>query len=188
MPTTFGDIKQKNRQPIFGGVETSMKMTFHSSGENQRTTRRRREALSKTPLLFFHEENVFGKNRKDKPRQMSIKLIISRGIARGLSASACTVCCELCGTTCHERSRMEPRQSVESFCSKYGQGVTNRAQQPAGHSRFLLLVATFGPKKCAPPVRTSHKWRTSICDSLFSQTRPVSRNMQNTCEKNTCDL
>jgi hypothetical protein len=54
IPTTSGDIQQKNRQPIFGGVETSMKMTFHSPGENQRATRRRRGPLSITPLLFFH--------------------------------------------------------------------------------------------------------------------------------------
>ena len=41
---------------------------------------------------------------------------------------------------------MEQRRGVASFCSKYGQGVTNRAKQPAGHSRFLLLMAIFGPK------------------------------------------
>jgi hypothetical protein len=81
-----------------------------------------------------------------------------------------------------------PLASFASFCSKMRQGVTQRAQQPAGHSRFLLLVAIFGPKKCAPLGRTSHKWRTSICDTLSSQTRPVSRYVLNTCEKNTCDL
>ena len=54
MPTTCGDIQQKNRQLIFDGVETSMKMTFHSPAENQRATRRRRLPLSNTPLLFFH--------------------------------------------------------------------------------------------------------------------------------------
>ena len=69
MPTTYGDIQKKNQQPIFGEVETSMKMTFHLPGENQRATRRKRKPLSNTPLLFFHYENVFSKNRKDKPRQ-----------------------------------------------------------------------------------------------------------------------
>jgi hypothetical protein len=65
--TPCGDIQQKNRHAIFSGVETSMKMTFHAPDENQRAVRRRREPLSKTPLLFFHYENVFRKNRKDKP-------------------------------------------------------------------------------------------------------------------------
>ena len=81
-----------------------------------------------------------------------------------------------------------PLASFASFCSKLRQSVTQRAQQPAGQGRFLLLMAIFGPKKCAPPMRASHKWRTSICDFLFSQTRPVSRNLHNTCEKNICDL
>jgi hypothetical protein len=35
-------------------VETSMKMTFHSPGKNQREARRRREPLSNPPFLFFH--------------------------------------------------------------------------------------------------------------------------------------
>ena len=74
MPTTYGDIQQKNRQPIFGRVETSMKMTFHSTGENQRATRRRRTPLSKTPLLFFHYENTFRKKRTAKPRQTQSRL------------------------------------------------------------------------------------------------------------------
>jgi hypothetical protein len=69
LSTTSGDIQQKNRQSIFSGVETSMKMTFHSFRENRRGARRRRGALSKTPLLFFHYENVFSKKRRDKPRQ-----------------------------------------------------------------------------------------------------------------------
>jgi hypothetical protein len=67
-------------------------------------------------------------------------------------------------------------------------GCNESSATASRHGRFLLLMAIFGQKKCAPPVRTSHKWRTSICDPLFSQTRPVSRNMHNTCEKNTCDL
>ena len=53
MPTTSGDIQQKNRQPIFGGVETSMKMTFHSPGESQRRTRRRcGSTFHKPPFIF----------------------------------------------------------------------------------------------------------------------------------------
>ena len=75
--TTCGDFQQKNRHAIFGEVETSMKMTFHSPGENQRGTRRRRSPLSITPLLFFHYENGFRKKRKDKPRQMPLNLIFS---------------------------------------------------------------------------------------------------------------
>ena len=163
MPTTYGDIQQKNRQTIFPRVETSMKMTFHSSGENQRESRRRRAPLSNPPLLFFHDENVSGKNRKDKPRQMSTNLIF------------------------RHREGVAPELST-NFCSKYGQVVTQRTQLPVGHRRFLLPMAILGLKKCAPPMRMSHKWRTSICDSLFSQTRPVSRNVHNTCEKNTCEL
>jgi hypothetical protein len=54
LSTTCGDIQQKSRHAIFSEVETSMKMIFHSSGENQRAARRKREPLSKTPLLFFH--------------------------------------------------------------------------------------------------------------------------------------
>jgi hypothetical protein len=37
---------------VFSGVETSMKMTFHSPGKNQRAARRRRGALS-NPTLYF---------------------------------------------------------------------------------------------------------------------------------------
>ena len=81
-----------------------------------------------------------------------------------------------------------PSASYASFCSKKRQRVTQRAQQPAGHSRFLLPMAIFAQKNCAPLVRPSHKWLTSTCDPLFSQTSPVSRNVPNTCEKNTCDL
>jgi hypothetical protein len=69
-----------------------------------------------------------------------------------------------------------PLASIASFCSKLRQRVTPRAQQPAGKSRFLLLVAIFGQKNCAPCVRTSHKSITSTCGSLFSQTRFVPRN------------
>jgi hypothetical protein len=69
VPTTCGDIQQKNRQPIFSEVETLMKMTFHSFEQNPSQTREPREPLSKTPLLFFHYENVFRKNRRDKSRQ-----------------------------------------------------------------------------------------------------------------------
>jgi hypothetical protein len=54
MSTTCGDIQQKIRHTTFSGVETSMKMTFHLPDENRAGTRRRQEALSTTPLLFFH--------------------------------------------------------------------------------------------------------------------------------------
>jgi hypothetical protein len=54
LSTTCGDIQQKNRQPIFSGVETSMKMTFHSFEQNRSQTRERCGSLSNTPLLFFH--------------------------------------------------------------------------------------------------------------------------------------
>jgi hypothetical protein len=54
MPTTCGDIQQKNRHPIFSGVETSMKMTFHSFEQNRSQVRERRVPLSIPPLLFFH--------------------------------------------------------------------------------------------------------------------------------------
>jgi hypothetical protein len=75
VPTTFGEIQQKNRQLIFSGVETSMKMTFHLPDENQRAARRRRASLSKTPPLFFHYENAFRKKRTDKPRQTQSPLL-----------------------------------------------------------------------------------------------------------------
>ena len=69
LPTTGGDFQQKNRHAIYSGVETSMKMTFHSFEQNRSQTRERRRLLSKTPLFFFHNENVFSKKRTDKPRQ-----------------------------------------------------------------------------------------------------------------------
>jgi hypothetical protein len=97
-------------------------------------------------------------------------------IARHSLASSCTACRKLSRTACYELCRMESRRSVASFCSKLRQRVTLRAQQPAGHSCFLLLVAIFGQKNCAPCVRTSHKSITSTCGSLFSQTRFVPRN------------
>ena len=53
VPTTYGDIQQKNRHAIFGGVETSMKMTFNSPGENQRATRRRRGSTFHNPPFIF---------------------------------------------------------------------------------------------------------------------------------------
>jgi hypothetical protein len=69
LSTPCGDIQQKNRHAIFSGVETSMKMTFHSFDRNLFQTRERRGSLSKPPLLFFHYENVFRKKRTAKPRQ-----------------------------------------------------------------------------------------------------------------------
>ena len=54
LSTTSGDIQQKNRHTIFSGVETSMKMSFHSFEQNRSQTRERRGPLSNTPLLFFH--------------------------------------------------------------------------------------------------------------------------------------
>ena len=60
---------QNNCARLFDHVETRLKMTFHSPAENKRATRRLRKPLSKTPLLFFHYENVFRKNRKTIPRQ-----------------------------------------------------------------------------------------------------------------------
>jgi hypothetical protein len=159
---------------------------------------------------------VVRKNRKDKHIQMSIKLIISHREAlpvsrlrkqlnhqvhnehkeRGVTWLVFFVSFVnfVVKPNCVPRTKpaLSPLWFSQTKCCELlfetGQGVTNRAKQPAGHHRFLPLMATFGPKKCAPPVRTSHKWRTSICDFLFLQTRPVSRNIHNTCEKNTCDL
>jgi hypothetical protein len=100
MPTSSDDIQQKNRQPIFGNVETRLKMTFHSPAENLRATRRLRKPLSKTPLLFFPYENVFRKKGKTISIQTNPNLIISRyqashphtvaGVPFGSAASATT--------------------------------------------------------------------------------------------------
>jgi hypothetical protein len=225
MPTTSGGNQQKNRQPIFGDVETRLKMTFHSPGENQRAARRKRKPLSKTPLLFFHYENVFRKKGKTISIQTHPNLIISpTRVSRmpklpnpsnhkdpathkaGNQSNASSLC-PLCPlwfnlngpdfrflqdqikTSDHiQEIARHPLASFASFCSKKRQRVTQRAQQPAGHSRFLLPMAIFAQKNCAPLVRSSHKCLTSTCDPLFSQTSPVSRNVPNTCEKNTCDL
>ena len=54
LSTACGDFQQKNRHAFFSGVETSMKMTFHSFEQNRSQTREPRGPLSKTPLLFFH--------------------------------------------------------------------------------------------------------------------------------------
>ena len=54
LSTPCGDFQQKNRHAIFSGVETSVKMTFHSFEQNRSQTRERRKPLSNTPLLFFH--------------------------------------------------------------------------------------------------------------------------------------
>jgi hypothetical protein len=78
LPTPSDDIQQKNRHPIFGDVETRLKMTFHSPAENPRATRRFRKPLSKTPLLFFHYENVFRKKGKTISIQTDPNLIISQ--------------------------------------------------------------------------------------------------------------
>jgi hypothetical protein len=55
---------QNNCTRLFGRVETRLKMTFHSRAEDSRATRRLCKPLSKTPLLFFHYENVFRKKGK----------------------------------------------------------------------------------------------------------------------------
>ena len=78
MPTPSDDIQQKNRQPIFADVETRWKMTFHLPTENPRATRRLRKPLSKTPLLFFHYENVFRKKGKTISIQTHPNLVISQ--------------------------------------------------------------------------------------------------------------
>ena len=62
LPTAI--FAPKNCAPLFGHVETRLKMTFHSPTENKRATRRLRKPLSKTPLSFFHYENVFRKKGK----------------------------------------------------------------------------------------------------------------------------
>jgi hypothetical protein len=63
---------------LFDHVETRLKVTFHSPAENPRATRRLREPLSKTPLLFFHNENAFPKKGKTISIQTDPNLIISR--------------------------------------------------------------------------------------------------------------
>ena len=85
MPTTSGDIQQKNRQPIFGDVETRLKMTFHLPQENPRATRRLCKPLSKTPPLFFHYENAFRKKGKTISIQTHPNLIISQRRASRMS-------------------------------------------------------------------------------------------------------
>ena len=54
----------KNCARLFGDVETRLKMTFQSPRKNHSLTRRIRTPFSKTPLLFFHYENVFRKKGK----------------------------------------------------------------------------------------------------------------------------
>ena len=78
LPTSSDDFQQKNRQPIFGDVETRLKMTFHSLTEKLRAARRKRKPLSKTPLLFFHYENAFPKKGKTISIQTHPSLIISQ--------------------------------------------------------------------------------------------------------------
>jgi hypothetical protein len=78
MPTPSDDIQQKNRKSIFADVETRLKMTFHSPQENPRATRRLHKPLSNPPLLSFHYENAFPKNRKTISIQPNPNLIISQ--------------------------------------------------------------------------------------------------------------
>ena len=85
LPTPSDDIQQKNRQPIFADVETRLKMTFHSPRKKHSLTRRIRAPLSKTPLLFFHYENVFPKKGKTISIQTHPNLIISRREALPMS-------------------------------------------------------------------------------------------------------
>ena len=66
-------------------METRLKTTFRSPGENPHATRRLRDPLSKTPLLFFHYENRFPKNRKTISIQTHPNLIISRREALPMS-------------------------------------------------------------------------------------------------------
>jgi hypothetical protein len=87
-------------------------------------------------------------------------------------ASSCTACHELC--------RMEPRRSVASCCSKLRQCVTPRVQQPAGHRRFLPLMAIFGPKKCARGCQRNRKSTESTFGSRFPRESNFPRVVQNT--------
>jgi hypothetical protein len=154
---------------------------------------------------------VFRKKRRDKHIQMSIKLIISHreafpifGLRKRLhrQITESTWSTKICPWVYlhssitpglpRRSSTLSPWWFGQRKCCELLFEIRTRCNESSArashHSRFLPLMAIFGLKKCAPPVRTSHKWRTSICDSLFSQARPVSRNMHNTCEKNTCDL
>jgi hypothetical protein len=78
-------------------------------------------------------------------------------------------------SSCPEHSRR-----IASFCSKLRQRVTLRAQQPARHSCFLLLVAIFGQKKCARGCQGNRKSTESTFGSRFSTGSIFPRVVQNT--------
>jgi hypothetical protein len=148
MSTTCGDIQQKNRHAIFFGVETSMKMTFHSFVQNRSQTREPREPLSITPLLFFHYENVFGENRKTISIHTNPNRIISHSELHSVSHAN------------RSRREFERRESGGPGKSEIQTGIAEIAVSTA-------FEYTAHRRKCGPEM---HR-RPAIRPNPFSNVR-----------------